>query len=1087
MLEVQFLGRFGLTDSGRRVEAVRNPRLVAYLLLNRDRPLDRSEVAFTLWPESSDAQALTNLRRELHLLRRALPDAEQLLALERRTIRWRPDGPFRLDVAAFEGAIEYAGGRDIEALRAAVAMYKGDLLPSIYDDWIAPYRDRLRGLILRTLETLAARLEDRREYRAAMEQMGRLVAIDPLAESGYQGLMRMAALAGDRTAGLRAYHACVSALREELGVEPSRETVAAYERLVTLDAAKAPARARPDAPIPPPLVGREPEWQILVDACNRAAGGTSTLALVQGDAGIGKSRLIEELSRWARAKGITVLTARSWAAEGALAYAPVAAWLRSESLGPALDSLDDVWLSEISRLVPEIRTHRAGVAPPQPMLESWHRQRLFEALARAVRNAQSQLLLILDDANWADRDTLEWLHFLLRSEPVTAVIVLAARSGDVEGNRALAALVSDARSRAELVEIELGPLSEADTAALAAASTDRPLDASAQAALYRETEGHPLFVVEMARAGLPAADGLEAAGDAGVGLSPPAARIPTRMRAVIAARLRQLTPTAQRVVQLAAAIGRDFDVDVLAASIDLEEPELVEGLDELWRRRIVREQGLHRYDFSHDRIREIAYGQIPPAGRRLLHRRIAQALELRHQEDIDPIAAQLAAHLESAGLALRASELYERAAAVATRVLASAEASRHLSRALALLAESPASRDRDVRELHLLLQLSPSLVTIEGFASRRQEATVERARALAEALGQELDELFALNGLWAVYVVGGEVTRSVEVAEAALRRSAGHPDFASASHLAMGGSLTFLGAQEKAVTEFEKAIATYMPGASRPLTSGTDSGVFALSWGSHALWLEGRTATASEWSRRAIALTDSLEGPYMRVIAQSYAAILDQIHGDVEAMLEHARVAAELCSRYDFAYYREWHVILAAWAEQGVGSDSPTRVERALEELRSIRGLARRPYYLSLLADAHEASGHAARARAVLDAALTDAATSGEQWWVPELQRRRGALDDGPSGEAAIRRALDLAKAQGARSLALRAAISLARRAPSERASLRAVLDAVPEPARSDRLEAEAVLAGAPSPETTNGAANASRTMDVPASDRQQG
>ena len=267
--------------------------------------------------------------------------------------------------------------------------------------------------------------------------------------------------------------------------------------------------------------------------------------------------------------------------------------------------------------------------------------------------------------------------------------------------------------------------------------------------------------------------------------------------------------------------------------------------------------------------------------------------------------------------------MYERAAAVAVRVLASAEATRHLSRALAILAESPASRDRDVRELRLLLRLSQSLLAIEGYASRRQEATAERARALAADLGEEIDEWFALNGLWAVRVVGGEVDRSREVAEAALRRSDGHPDFASASHLAMGGSLTFLGEPAKAVGEFERAIATYVPGVSRPTTSGTDSGVGALSWGSHALWLEGRTATAAEWSSRAIASADSLEGPYVKMLAQSYAAILDQIDGDVEAMLKHTTVAAELCSQYGFAYYREWPLILAAWADRGVGIGQP--------------------------------------------------------------------------------------------------------------------------------------------------------------------
>ena len=147
-----------------------------------------------------------------------------------------------------------------------------------------------------------------------------------------------------------------------------------------------------------------------------------------------------------------------------------------------------------------------------------------------------------------------------------------------------------------------------------------------------------------------------------------------------------------------------------------------------------------------------------------------------------------------------------------------------------------------------------------------------------------------------------------------------------------------------------------------------------------------------------------------------------------------------------------------------------------------IRALARRPYYLSLLADAHHVAGDKRQARAVLDAALVDAATSGEQWWVPELHRRLGTLDDGPGGELAVRRAVDLATAQGAWSLALRAAISLARREPSEHATLRAVLDAVAEPARHDRLEAEAVLASTVSHASTNANPNASRTIDVPAS-----
>ena len=793
MLEVQLLGHLAVADSGHRIDAVRNPRLLAYLLLNRDRAIERTEVAFTLWPDSSDAQALTNLRRELHALRRGLPNAERLLAIERRTIRWRPDGSFHLDIAAFEDAVERAAGGGVGELRSAVALYRGDLLPGVYDDWIQPHRDRLRMKMIETLDALAAGLEDRREYRAAMEQLHRLVAIDPLDESRYQALMRVAAFVGDRTAGLRAYHACASALRDELGIEPSRETLDAYQRLRTLEMSQLQAPAASGVPVQPELVGRDPEWKALVHGWNAAPSGALTLVLIEGDAGIGKTRLIEEFSRWVKAQGAAVLTARSWAVEGSLAYAPVTAWLRSAPLRPLLDSLDDVWLSEISRLLPELLADHPVLAAPAPMLESWQRQRLFEAVARAVASARTRPLLVLDDANWADSDTLEWLHFMLRTAAVTGFVILGVRTGEAGSNPSLAALVSDARDRDELVDIELGPLSEAETAALAAATSDRPLDAAAHARLYHETEGHPLFVVEMARSELAGSAEPDAAGAAESERPPVPARMTARMRAVIAARLRNLTPTAQRVVDLAASIGRDFDVDVLAASTDLDEPDLVEGLDELWRRRIIREHGLNRYDFTHDRIREVAYDQIAPAGRRMLHRRIAQALELRHHDDLDPVAAQLAAQLESAGFGTRACELYERAAKVAGRVLASAEATRHLARALAILTELPASRDRDVHELRLLLQLSRSLLAIEGYSSRRQEATAERAQALAADLGEERDELVALNGLWAVRVVGGEVDRSRAVAEAALRRSEAHPDFASATHLAMGGSLTFLG------------------------------------------------------------------------------------------------------------------------------------------------------------------------------------------------------------------------------------------------------------------------------------------------------
>ena len=264
-------------------------------------------------------------------------------------------------------------------------------------------------------------------------------------------------------------------------------------------------------------------------------------------------------------------------------------------------------------------------------------------------------------------------------------------------------------------------------------------------------------------------------------------QIPPRMRAVIAARLEQLTPELHQLLDLAATFGRDFSFEALAMASDLEESALARALDALWQRRIVRDRGLNTYDVSHDRIRDVAYADISPARRRLLHRRVAQALELVHANDLDSVAAQLAAHLDAAGQPVRAIEMYERAAMVSSRISANADAARQMLRALTLLRQAPASVERDGRELDLLFRLSTALLAIEGYASVRQEQTLERAWGLAEALGRRRDVILALNGLSGVRVVGGEVRRSLELAEKALALVTKEPDGAAASHFVAGG------------------------------------------------------------------------------------------------------------------------------------------------------------------------------------------------------------------------------------------------------------------------------------------------------------
>ena len=202
MLEIDLLGQFRLLADGQAIDGLRNPRLLAYVVLNRDRNLTREEVAFALWPDSGDAQALTNLRRELHAIRHALPAADRYLGLDHRTIRLNADA-VALDVAQFESAVADPAA-DLEALRAGIERYRGDLVPGIYDDWLEPHRERLRTMFVEALARLADRLEERGEYRDAMAVTRRLITVDALDERAYRALIRQAAAAGDRSAGVHA-------------------------------------------------------------------------------------------------------------------------------------------------------------------------------------------------------------------------------------------------------------------------------------------------------------------------------------------------------------------------------------------------------------------------------------------------------------------------------------------------------------------------------------------------------------------------------------------------------------------------------------------------------------------------------------------------------------------------------------------------------------------------------------------------------------------------------------------------------------------------------------------------------------------
>jgi predicted ATPase len=394
-----------------------------------------------------------------------------------------------------------------------------------------------------------------------------------------------------------------------------------------------------------PLVGRQQEWAQLQEVWQAAVAGRAHMVLLSGEAGIGKTRLAEELLAWVGRQGTTTAVARCYLAEGELAYAPVVTWLRAEALRMTLAGLADVWLTEVARFVPDLLTEKPDLPPPSPLTERWQRQRLFEALARAILVARQPLLLLLDDLQWCDHETLEWLSYLLRFDPHARLLIVGTmRLEEVAPDHPVASWLLALRCGGLVTESTLGPLDTADTATLARHVAGKALTSTVAAALYRDTEGNPLFVVESVRAGALGQGGMVSQFE---GLVPPphVLPLPPMVQAVIAARLAQLSLHAREVVSLAAVIGRAFTFTLLAQASGSDEDVLVRGLDELWQRRIVREQGGDAYDFSHDKLREATYTALSQARRRLLHRRVFEAL----QATAAP-AAPLAHHARHAGL-----------------------------------------------------------------------------------------------------------------------------------------------------------------------------------------------------------------------------------------------------------------------------------------------------------------------------------------------------------------------------------------------------------------------------------------------------
>lgn len=984
MLQLNLLGEQRLTEAGADVGAgkTRALELLAYLVLHPDRLVARLVVAGTFWPESTDAQALTNLRRELHNLRSLLGGPRGLRAAG-GAIGWVPDAAVRIDVQDFvagnDAARSAADRADAPAFlrhaSSALASYRGELMPGSYADWVGPLRESLQGSCsaLCTRATTAWLVAGQAER--ALEPAVQGIRVSPLSEKAYRDLIRVQLALGEHAAAMHSYHSCCQMLERELGVGPEKDTLALVADLPG-ERTDSPRAGRLEIPI-----GRAREMAGLHADWEGAAGGRNSVALLTGGPGIGKTHVAEHLAAWAAARGALVARARCFEGGESIALAPVAAWLQTSELSPVLRGLPARIQRDVRRLLPEL----GGNPPPQPpatadvtraMVDAWQRFGYFESLARGISAAGRPTLLVLDDLQWCGSETAAWVSFLFAGAYAPRLMLVATmRTGSQHPSAAVRAMLASLQRLGLLHEIPVAPLDEADTGALAGTLDGGPVGAGRARMLRTATGGYPLFIIQAAR--------IDAGGAPGEH---------QELGAVLVRRIATLGRAARVVANVVAANGRETGMQMLGAATDLASSDLVEAVDELWSLGILVPVGSGYY-FAHRLLADVTYRLLTPAQRWLLHRRIAETLEEMHGGDPDAVAARLAEQHALASNPARALHFRMRAGAVAVGVFANATALDSYRQALAIVGAMDSGGVRDAAELDVRRAMSPPLTALHGYSCAELLDNLERSVVLAEGLGRPDVLAASLVGLFCGRYVQGRIGEAYDVGQRALELGVGDGALVAQGHFAVAGAALALGRPAEAIEHFASCYTVVTPGYSTVL--GTRIEIHARAWAAHAHWLAGDRAGARRLATEALERSVAAAHPYTRAVALAYVALLHQLDSDAEGLQRVVKELTTLCRRYDIAYYGQWAEIFTGWS---TGSDPGIRgIRAALRTLTSQDALVRMPYWHSLLADALARDHQRDAALAELHTALALAHERREICWVGQLDRQRELL--GQMGE----------------------------------------------------------------------------------------
>ena len=1130
-LRISLLGPIQVILDGQPVTGFKSNKvraLLAYLAVEADKPHRRETLAGLLWPDWSEREALGNLRYTLSDLRRAIGDRAAdppFLIISRDSIQFNTSSDYWLDVTVLTQTLE-SKTASTEEQEKALDLYKGGFLEGFsvddspaFDDWTLLTRERLARQTSASLHALAVSCEERGDYEKAQAFAWRQLQLEPWDEAAHQQLMRVMALSGQRSAALTQYESCRKLLKEELDVEPSEATKELYEQIRAgklKPPASSPTVQLKHPPKPPSflevesphietpiVVARESELEKMNGFLNEASTGQGRVVFVTGEAGSGKTSLIQEFTRRAQMSNSKLIVASGncnaysgigdpylpfreilelltgnvearWAAGTITKDHAIRLW---NQLPVAVDALavtgPELIDTFVQRATLRERAHASAsgrvdwLANLEKLLErkpsttaATHQVDLFEQYTRVLQTMEqaSPLLLVVDDLQWADTGSINLLFHLGRRIKGNRILILGAyRSEEVTlgrdgGRHPLEPVINEFRREFGDILLNVDQIEGRKFIEAFLNSEPHRLGPSFREMLFHQTQGHPLFTIELLR-------GLQERGDIirnsegswVEGASLDWVTLPVRVEAAIQERIGRLPESLQKALAVASVEGEMFTAEVVTKVRATDKREMLEYLSsELDKKhRLVHAQSiqrvdgksLSRYRFRHILFQKYLYGMLDEVERAHLHEQVGTALEELYGDQVEDAAnpVNLALHFEKAQIIEKAVYYLHNAGKRAVQLSAYQDGIAHLLRGLSMLDNLPDSIEHDRQKLDLSLALGIAWQGALGAQPDEVKNAFTKARELCKKVGNTSQMVQVLGGLTVLYYVRGEHHLAKELAEEGLvlAEKDGNPLLLMLCHWYLGFISFCLGDYAIALGHLRQVRDIYKPHNhhhSLLYLRGSDAGLGAMAYEVCCLWSMGYPDQALKRSEDALSLAREFGHPFTLADVLCFAGCLfHAMLRDESRLLMNAEELMQLSRERNLAgwlatgtRYRGEALVLQGKLQEGI--------KQAREGITGMHTEYMWIYFtgtLATLAEMQTKDGHLEGGFATLEEAFAIIEKTDERYWEAELYRLKGEIlfkqGNDSCAEDNFNKAIEIARRQSTKSLELRAVMSLCR------------------------------------------------------------